>query len=222
MATEQDQVLNELIHYSRKIVEKNLAAGPGGNTSVRIGEQMWISPSGFSLDRIGASDWVPVHIETGECGHAGLRPSSEVLFHLYIYRERKDVNAIVHTHPPVTIAVISAGHDEIPVLFPDHAVLLGDVPCLEYITPCTEELADAVIGVLRNPSHSALLMKNHGLITLGTSIKQAYYRTELMEDAARIFWIASSMGQPRILTEQEKRDILNLEAEKYRQQVAGH
>ncbi|BBH23607.1 aldolase [Paenibacillus baekrokdamisoli] len=221
MSKPDHPLLNDLIYYSNKVVEKNLVVGPGGNTSVRIGGQMWISPSGFSLDNIEAPNWVPVDIETGECGHAELRPSSEVLFHLYIYRERPDVTAIVHTHPPITIGLISSGRDDIPALFPDQVVLLGDVPCLEYITPCTKELADAVIGVLRNPSYNALLMKNHGLITLGTSMKQAYYRTELMEDAARVFWIASSMGQPRILTEQEKQDILNLEAEKYRQQLAG-
>lgn len=209
----------ELSCYSKKIVQKGLVVGPGGNTSVRDRDVMWISPSGYALDEVEDENWVAVDIDTGKSLHATLRPSSEIAMHLFIYRKRQDVNAVIHTHPPITIGIISAGYDEIPPMFPDYVALMGKVPCIEYVTPCSVELAESVINVLKNPAYNALLMKNHGLITLGNHVKQAYYRTELVEDSARVFWIAKSVGTPRPLTQEETQAILDSEAEKYRQRL---
>ena len=110
--------------------------------------------------------------------------------HLAIYRERPDVEAIVHTHPPTTIGIVSAGHDEIPYLFPDHVALVGKLPCIGYVIPCTPELAAAVVEAMGAAGINGLLMRNHGLITVGATVREAYYRTEVVEDAARVFWIA--------------------------------
>lgn len=214
-------LFRELGYYGKKIVYHRLAVGPGGNISARNGNTMWISPSGFGLDEISENQWVPVNIETGQPNHSSLRPSSEILMHLYIYRHRPDVEAVVHTHPPVTIAVISSGHDHIPFMFPDHVAIAGHMSSIDYVIPCTEELATAVVSAI-TPESTGLLLKNHGLITLGSSLKQAYYRTEIIEDSARVYWMASCMGTPRILTPAETNDILNLEAEKYRQKLLDH
>lgn len=212
-------MIRDLMFYSKKVVEKGLVVGPGGNTSVRIGETMWISPSGFSLDNIAREDWVPVDIGTGRYEHPRLRPSSEVAMHLYIYRQRDDVHAVIHTHPPVTLGFLCSGYDEIPHLFPDYTVLMGNVPSIEYIVPCSEQLAQAVLKAMSDREHHALLMKNHGVITVGANVLEAYYRAELLEDAAKIYWIAKTVGQPRPLTVEEKQEILELEAEKYRQKL---
>ena len=139
--------------------------------------------------------------------------------HLAVYRARPDVAAIVHTHPPVTIGVISAGHAEIPFMFPDQVALVGKAPLLDYVTPCTQELADAAAAAMREPDITALLLQNHGLITIGHNLKEAYYRSELIEDAARIYWIAATVGTPRILTAGEADVIRNLDAERYRQRL---
>ena len=136
--------------------------------------------------------------------------------HRSIYRTRHDVNAIVHTHPPVTIAVISSGYPEIPFMFPDQVALTGRTPSIPYVIPCSEELARAVVHALGRDA-SVLLLQNHGLITIGATLKQAYYRTEIVEDAARVFWMAKTIGEPRTLTDGEADAILGLEAEKYRQ-----
>ena len=78
---------------------------------------------------------------------------------------------------------------------------------------------EAVIGAMNSPSINGLLMRNHGLITVGKTMKEAYYRTEVVEDAARVFWIARSMGTPRVLSEIEAEEILGLEAERFRQRL---
>ena len=214
-----ETVLADLAHYSKKVVQQKLVVGPGGNTSIRDNEMMWISPSGYSLDELSLEDWVPVDIVSGKVLEPNLKPSSEIAMHLEIYRSRKDVNAIVHTHPPITIGVISTELNEIPPMFPDFVVLVGKVPCIDYVVPCSNELAQAVIEVLQNPIHSSLLLKNHGLITLGANMKQAYFRTEVIEDAARVYWISKTVGTPNVLTEKDVQDIINSEAEKYRQKL---
>jgi L-fuculose-phosphate aldolase len=213
------QLKQELAHYSARIVRRGLVVGPGGNTSVRDGALMWISPSGFALDDIAAEHWVAVDVDSGEVRQAERRPSSESAMHLAIYRARPDVAAIVHTHPPTTIGVISAGLDEIPFMFPDHVALVGTVPSIKYVVPCSQALADEVVTAMRDPSVNGLLMQNHGLITIGHNLKEAYYRTEVIEDAARVFWIAATIGTPRILTPAEAAEIRNLEAEHFRQRL---
>jgi L-fuculose-phosphate aldolase len=220
MATDPIESLkNELIRYSERIVRRGLVVGPGGNISARSDDLMWISPSGYALDEIGPKEWAAVDIASGQERQSRLRPSSESAMHLAIYRARPDVTAIVHTHPPTTIGVISAGLAEIPFMFPDQVALVGTIPSIGYVVPCSQELADAVVAAMGEPAVNALLMQNHGLITIGHNLKEAYYRAEVIEDAARVFWIAASIGTPRTLTAHEATEILNLEAERYRQHL---
>lgn len=214
------KLFKDLDEYSKKIVEKQLAPGPGGNISVRDGEVMWISPSGYSLDDIAPEKWVPICLKTGANLSRDLKPSSEILMHLMVYKFREDVNAIVHTHPPITIGIISTGYNEIPPMFPDYIAIVGKkVPYIDYIIPCSEELANAVVKVMKDPAYTSLFMKNHGLLTLGSNMKQAYYRTEIIEDAAKIFLVSKVVGEPRILNKEETNNISSLEAEKYRQKL---
>jgi L-fuculose-phosphate aldolase len=209
----------ELTHYATRIVDRGLAAGPGGNLSVRDGNRIWISPSGYPLDLIETDDWVPMEIESGRVERPGPRPSSEFEMHLEIYRARPDVNAVVHTHPPITIGVISAGIREIPPMFPDFVAIAGTIGAIDYVVPCSPELAAAVRNEIRDPAMSALLMRNHGLLTVGGSVRESYYRTEVIEEAARIFWVARSVGTPQVLTAADSAAILDLEAERYRQKL---
>jgi L-fuculose-phosphate aldolase len=213
------QIKDELSRYSARIVQRGLVVGPGGNTSARVDGVMWISPSGYALDEIGEEHWAAVDIATGHPQRLEPRPSSESAMHLAIYRARPDVTAIVHTHPPTTIGVISAGLTEIPFMFPDQVALVGSIPAIDYVVPCSQELADAVVTAMVDPAVNALLMQNHGLITVGNNLKEAYYRTEVIEDAARIYWIAATVGTPRTLSGEEATEILNLEAERYRQRL---
>lgn len=218
-----EQASNELARFSRRIVKRGLAAGPGGNVSVRDESRIWISPSGFPLDLIERDDWVPMEIASGRIERPvsvdGPRPSSEFEMHLEIYRTRPDVHAVVHTHPPITIGVISAGIREIPPMFPDFVAIAGSIGMIEYVVPCSPELAAAVRQEIGAPGMGALLMRNHGLLTVGGSVREAYYRTEVIEEAARIFWIARSVGTPQVLTAEDSAAILDLEAERYRQRL---
>ncbi len=212
---DETRLRQELVQYGKKILQKGLVAGPGGNLSARLGNCMLISPSGFAFDELQPGDYVKVSLEDGQVLSGG-KPSSEILMHWFIYLERQDVEVVVHTHPPFTLGVIGGG-GIIQPMFPDFVAYLSRVALLDYVTPCTEDLAQAVRGAVRDAD--ALLLRNHGLITVGSTFKEAYYRTEIMEEAARITAISKIFGSPRILSEQECQAILNLDAEKYRQKL---
>ncbi|MFC7395509.1 class II aldolase/adducin family protein [Scopulibacillus cellulosilyticus] len=214
-----EDILIDLTAYGQRIVNNKLVAGPGGNISHRDGDLMWISPSGYSFDELSKGDWVAVDITTGETLPNQLRPSSEIAMHLEIYRSRPEINAIVHTHPPYTIGIISTEYNEIPPMFPDYVALVGKVPYIDYVVPCSDELAQAVKKVLQDKNYQALFLKNHGLITLGSNLKQAYVRSEIIEDAAKIFWVSKSVGTPKVLSPSDIAEISESDAEKYRQNL---
>ncbi|UOF90407.1 class II aldolase/adducin family protein [Fodinisporobacter ferrooxydans] len=205
-------IREELCSYATRIVKKGLVAGPGGNISARSGDIMYISPSGFALDEIPADKWISVDIATGEV-EGELRPSSETLLHLFIYRVRPDIYAVIHAHPIYSIAVSSVDLT-VPPMFADFVAILGDLPCLEYVMPTTRLLAERVVEDLGQAN--AMLLRNHGTITVGSNLKEAYYRTEILEDAAKIYILAKQLGSPRVLTEEECRQIKELDSEVYR------
>jgi L-fuculose-phosphate aldolase len=206
----------ELTKYARKTVAKGLVVGPGGNISAKFEDMMFLSPSGFALEDIEPEQWVRVTISTGEILDKTLRPSSEVLMHLYAYRVNPAVQAIVHTHPAYCIALSTLG-DKLPMLFPDQAALVGDVGYIDYVLPTTDKLADALAEKVND--FSSILLGNHGLVTTGKNLREAYYRTEVMEESAKIYLIAKAVGAPRVLTDEEYKEIQSLESEAYRVQL---
>jgi L-fuculose-phosphate aldolase len=202
----------ELSKYAQKTVSNKLVVGPGGNLSARCEGKMYLSPSGFALDEIKPEQWVEVDIETGHITDIGLRPSSEVLMHLYAYRQNPNIGAIVHTHPPYCIAFTLVETD-LPIMFPDQAALVGKTVYVDYVLPTTDKLADAVVDKIE---HSSILLGNHGLVTTGRNLREAYYRTEVVEESAKIFLIATAVKKPKVLTKEEFEEIASLESEAYR------
>ncbi|KAB8130514.1 class II aldolase/adducin family protein [Gracilibacillus oryzae] len=205
-------VREQLKQYAEKLVTSGLVVGAGGNLSMREGEFMYISPSGFDLQEIETEQWVKVHIATGEV-YGDLKPSSEVLMHLECFRKRADIDSVLHAHPSYSVAVSSAGL-EIPAMFPDFPAMIRNVAYLDYLIPTTNVLADAVAEVIE--ATDVVVMRNHGVLTVGKSMKEAYFFMQLVEEAAKVYAISKSVGTPRLLTEDETRDLRNLSSEKYR------
>ncbi|MCM3410857.1 class II aldolase/adducin family protein [Metabacillus litoralis] len=206
------EVKQQLKIYANKIVETALVVGAGGNLSMRDGTFMYISPSGFDLQGIDDDQWVKVDIKTGEV-FGDLKPSSELLMHLECYRKRSDITAVLHAHPSYSVGVSSSGKD-IPMLFPDAPAMIRNVSYLEYLIPTTEVLATAVGEVIMDTD--VVVMRNHGVLTVGKTMKEAYFFMQIIEESAKVFTIASTVGSPRILTDIEVEDLRNLSSEKYR------
>lgn len=209
------KVIKDLKEYASKIVETGLVVGAGGNLSMRDGEIMYISPSGFDLKEIEDHQWVRVNIETGKVLDQ-LKPSSEVLMHLECFRKRPDISAVLHAHPSYAVGVSTAGHN-IPNLFPDFPAMVRNVTYLDYIIPTTEKLANAVAETI--PHTDVVVMRNHGVLTVGKTMKEAYFFMQLTEESAKVYTISSTVGVPRILTEEECKELRDLSSEKYRSEL---
>jgi len=182
----------------RQLAAHGLIAGRDGNLSVRLAaDRILVTPSGHLKALVSARDMVEVNLG-GEARRAGPRkPTSELDLHLRILRHRPDVHAVVHAHPPMATAFAVAG-EEIPAnLLPELIFVVGPVPLVPYGTPGTPELGDRVMPYLQG--HDALLLANHGAVTMGKTLDEAWIRMESLEHCARIILAARLIGRPRPL-----------------------
>lgn len=205
-------IIDELQKYATKLVDSGLVVGAGGNLSMRDEKFMYISPSGFDLQDVQEENWVQVAIDSGRI-NGQLKPSSEIEMHLECFRNNKNIKAVLHAHPAYSIAVSSTGQN-IPPMFPDFPAMLKQVAYIDYIIPTTNLLAEAVAEVIS--SSQAIVMRNHGVLTVGSTMKEAYFYMQLIEEAAKVYAISRMIGNPRTLTEKDCEDLRKLSSETYR------
>ncbi len=212
-----ETIRQELVEYGNKLIAEGLVAGPGGNISARDENIIYLSPSGYAFDELQPEDYVGLDIESGEVVEGEHRPTSEFLMHLFAYRKRPDIGAVVHTHPRYTIAMTSSGHD-LKAMFADfHIYTHSMIPHIDYVTVTTPEMARAVEAVIDEAN--CVVLRNHGAVTLGHHLKEAYYRMASLEEGAQIQWMASLVGTPRFLTASELTDLDQLKSEIYRRKL---
>ncbi|MCX7705179.1 MAG: class II aldolase/adducin family protein [bacterium] len=208
-----ENIRKELCKYGKLVLEKNLAAGPGGNISAREKNFVYLSPSGFALDEIKESQWVKVDLETGK-QYGRLKPTCEISMHLGCYIARPEIRAVIHTHPPYTLGLISAGIGLKP-FYPDFVAILGrEIPMVEYVIPAGEEIREAVVEQIKK--YNVVLLKNHGAVCVGETLKEAFARAWLVEETAKMQMAGMIAGKIRYFTEKEIEGIENLKAEDYR------
>jgi L-fuculose-phosphate aldolase len=168
--------------------QRNYIVGADGNLSARLSDgTILITPAGAMKGFLE-----PHHIAhidgQGRTIDAGPKASTEVGIHLVAYRERPDVMAVVHTHPPHAVALTIAGVDlQLPVI-PEIIVTIGGIPTAPYATPGTDELPASIRDIVR--CSDTVIMKNHGAVTLGTNLMEAYKRLDMVEHTAKILWLA--------------------------------
>lgn len=195
---EREHRLREAICWAgRRLYEQGFAAANDGNISARIDDNSILTtPTGVSKGELTPEMLVLVDASGKVLAGEG-RPSSELVLHLRVYARRPDVKAIVHAHPPyaTSFAVIGRPLDE--PLIAEAIVHVGPVALAPYATPGTEELPDSIEPFLHN--HNALLLSNHGALTLGPDIKTAQFRMESLEFYAKITALSHQIGTPRPL-----------------------
>lgn len=181
----------------RQLAAGGLIAGRDGNLSVRLDKKrVLVTPSGTIKALVTAADMVEVDC-FGRTRDRRRKPTSELDLHLRILRHRPDVQAVVHAHPPTATAFAVAG-EEIPGnLLPELIFVVGRVPLVPFGMPGTPELGDRVEPYLAD--HDALLLANHGAVTMGRTLDEAWIRMESLEHAARIIAGARAIGRPQPL-----------------------
>ncbi|MEM2910412.1 MAG: class II aldolase/adducin family protein [Nitrososphaerota archaeon] len=188
----EQELKRKIVAVGKKAFEYRLLSGTWGNISARLGkDRMLITPSGFEKTALRPSDMLLMDLQ-GNILRGKWRPSSEVPMHSLIYKTREDVSAVIHTHSYYATALAVAGQ-EIPVLTSEFASAVGHkVPVTRYITSGTWEFAEEVIRTLGDGK--AVLVRNHGVVVVGDSLEDAFQTALLVEDEARTFVLASSLG----------------------------
>ena len=200
----------KIVETGKRMIDARLTTGTGGNLSIfnRQENLIAIKPSGVPYQSMRAQDVVVLRPD-GERVDGVLKPSSETKFHLAIYQARPDVDAILHSHQ-VHATTIACMGIELPAV---HYLLAfsGDkVPLAPYATFGTQALSDNILSVLGN--YKACLLENHGLITLGASLDEAFDTAEALELVAQIYIQAKSIGEAKILNSEQ----MNVVIEKFK------
>ncbi len=190
-----------IVEFGRQLHNQGFVAATDGNLSVRLDDRrLLVTPTGVRKGVMRPADLVIVDMEGNRL--AGKRNvSSEIGMHLLIYRMRPDVQGIVHAHPPTATAFAASGYDLNRPLVCEVIVGLGSIPLARYGTPGTEELAQALEPLI--PDHDAILMANHGVVTCGASLENAFMKMETVEHFARIALVAHLLGHEQPLGEKE-------------------
>lgn len=186
-----------LVGFGRKLAEKGFVAATDGNLSVRqAGGGFLATPSGTPKGELEEAFLVSLDAEGRPLSG---KVSTEWPMHLAIYRGRADVAAVVHAHPPYATALACAGLALEEPLLSEVILALGHVPLVPFELPSTEALASLVASALSNCQ--AVLLANHGAVTVGPDLRTAYYRMETLEQAARISLYTRQLGGGRPLPE---------------------
>jgi L-fuculose-phosphate aldolase len=198
----EHELRDEMVRIGRLMWERGYVAATDGNLSARLAnDRLLVTSSGRSKGFLSAHELLVLDMEGTPIGmhrRRGLRPSSEIRMHLEVYRQRPDVEAVIHAHPPLAIAFSIAGMSLARCVLPEVIVSLGGIPTTEYATPSTEEVPESIRSAIRD--YDAMVLAHHGSLTVGKTLWEAYMRLEKVEHAAQITLAAHQLGQVETLS----------------------
>jgi len=201
----------EIVEVCRLMYGRNLIAASDGNVSVRWGERYLITtPTGLYKGFLRPEDLVVTDLEgqlapDSVAPRNGHSPSAELRLHLEVYRQRPDVRAVVHAHPPITTALTVAGVSLAPCILPETLVTLGTIVTTAYATPTSAQGPEVIRPYIRD--HDALVLDRHGAVTVGDNVFSAYARMEKVENTAEVILAARQAGGVKTLPLDEVRRL---------------
>lgn len=212
---EYQQTREQICDVCHKMWQLGWVAANDGNVSVKLGEDRFLAtPTGISKSFITPEKLVVVDGDGSiVSAEAGYRPSSEMKMHMRCYRDRPDVGAVVHAHPPTATGYAVAGRslDEYSMI--ETVIAVGSIPLTPYATPSTDEVPEAIAPYLQE--HDVLLLQNHGALTVGCDLLTAYYRMETLDLYAKISLTAHLLGGARELERPQIEKLLWLRENYY-------
>jgi len=206
-------IRQQIIEGGLRLVREGLVARTWGNISIRVDEtRMLITPSGRAYKDLGPEDIVLVNYHTSK--HEGsIRPSSEKELHCEIYRTRKKIHAVIHTHQ-MNASTVAAAHREVPPILDDMAQIIGpSVRVAEYALPSTRKITRRTVRALKG--RNAALMANHGAVCVGRDLEEAFVVCQVLEKACKAFIEAEFLGGAKSINKFEARLMHQLYIRKY-------
>ncbi|HJN09319.1 MAG: class II aldolase/adducin family protein [Pirellulaceae bacterium] len=202
------KIKQDICEIGRRIYNKGFAAANDGNITVRISDnEVLCTPTMHSKGFLKPDDISTVDM-TGKQLSGRKKRSSEALLHLEIYRNRQDIKSVVHCHPPHATAFAIAREPIPQCVLPEVEVFLGDVPITKYETPGGQQFADTIIPFVQKTN--VIILANHGTVSYGVDVEQAYWWTEILDAYCRMLMLAKSLGKVNYFTEEKERELLQL------------
>ena len=202
MATEYE-IKKQICDIGKRIYDRGMVASNDGNISVKLNDNEFLcTPTGVSKGFM-TPEYICKVDANGNVIQAndGFKPSSEIKMHMRVYKERPDVNSVVHAHPMYATSFAFAGIPLTEPIMPEAIIALGCVPIAEYGTPSTEEIPDAVSKYL--PYFDAVLLENHGALAFSDSLLNAYHKMESVEFYAQLLYQAKMLGGAKPLSDSQ-------------------
>src|SRR6266567_755412 len=204
----------ELVRFSKWLYRLGYMPGTSGNLSVLLDrDTLLATPTGASKYLLRPEDMVVVNLE-GEQLAGSRKVTSEIGMHLAIYKQREDVEAVIHSHPPIATAFACTGRPLDEMFCQEAVMTLGSVPLAGYATTGTDEVAASLTPLV--PNHDAILLANHGAVTYGRDLIDAFLKMETLEHLAQIRLAAHQLGCVRTLEEEQAARLLRAK-ERYAQ-----
>ena len=198
----------EICEVGRRVYQRGYVAANDGNISVRMeADRVLCTPTGVSKGYL-SEDMLAVCDMDGEQIAGSMKISSEIRMHLEIYKLRSDVNSVVHAHPPTAPGFAVAGIELTQCVLPEVIVSLGGIPLAAYGTPGGPDIVEPMKPLLRQ--YDAVLMANHGVVTLGQHVMDAHFKMETVEHFAKIALVAHQLGSVGTLADKDVDDLVAL------------
>ncbi len=202
------EIKKEICEVGHKLWAKGFVAANDGNISVKVNDhEYYCTPTGVSKGDLTPDMIIKVD-KDGKKLEGKLNPSSEIKMHMRVYRERPDVTAVVHAHPPVATAFTVADIDLDQYILPEAVLTIGDVPTCDYGTPSTMEIPDSLDPYIQQ--HDAFLLRNHGALTVGCTLQKAFFVMEEVEFNAVICKHAMDLGAVHEISNDQLKKLMDL------------
>ena len=202
------KIKQDICEMGRRLYNKGFAAANDGNITVRIGEnEVLCTPTMHSKGFLKTEDICTMDM-TGKQTSGIKKRSSEALLHLEIYKKRLDIKSVVHCHPPHATAFAVAREPIPQCVLPEVEVFLGDVPITRYETPGGKAFAETILPFVEKTN--VIILANHGTVSYGIDVEQAYWWTEILDAYCRILMLARQLGNVSYFSEKEERELLTL------------
>lgn len=202
------EIKKEICEIGRRIYMNGFVAANDGNISVKVSEnEYYCTPTGVSKGFM-TPDMIIRIDGNGNKIEGKLNPSSEIKMHMRVYKERPDVNAVVHAHPPIATAFTVADIDLDQYILPEAVLTIGEVPTCDYGTPSTMEIPDSLEPYIQD--HDAFLLRNHGALTVGCDLTKAMFVMEEVEFNATICKHAMELGAVHEIPNDQLKKLMEL------------
>ena len=197
----------EMIKVCKRIYEKEYVSAHDGNVSIKLDRnRILITPSGFCKGDLTERDLI-ICDKNGKKIEGKYSVTSEIMIHLEVYRQRADINAVVHAHPPLATAFSLAGTSLAQCILPEVVLTLGSIPTTEYATPTTKEGPGVIRDLVK--TNDAMILDRHGSLTIGKDIWSAYFKLEKIEHTAKVTFIARQLGPVKTLTPRQTQKVIS-------------